>query len=116
MAGLKKAKGYDNYVVNICPNDTEGKVVTIGGLDIQLPKTPPKKEILNHDRGVDMQMWQRLSVPIELQRLRSMGEWYEMPSDFKKRFSPYIEEEFKRRREGLWFYNNGEPVYITGRH
>ena len=45
-----------------------------------------------------------------------MDEWYEMPSDFKKRFSPYIEKEFERRRNGLWFYNNGEPVYITGRH
>ena len=116
MAGLKKAKGYDNYVVNICPNDTEGEVVTIGGLDIQLPKVPKRKEILHHDRAVDMQMWERLSVPIELQRIRSMDEWYEMPSDFKKRFSPYIEEEFNRRRNGLWFYNNGEPIYITGRH
>ena len=45
-----------------------------------------------------------------------MDEWYEMPSEFKKRFSPYIEKEFERRRNGLWFYNNGEPVYITGRH
>ena len=45
-----------------------------------------------------------------------MDEWYEMPSEFKKRFSPYIEQEFKRRREGVWFWNNGERVYITGRH
>jgi hypothetical protein len=45
-----------------------------------------------------------------------MDEWYEMPSEFKKRFSPYIEKEFERRRSGLWFWNNGERVYITGRH
>ena len=116
MAGLKKVEGYDEYVINICPNDTEGEVVTIGGVDIQLPKTPKKKEILGHERKANMQMWQRLPVPEELQRIRSMDEWYEMPSDFKKRFSPYIEKEFDRRRNGLWFYNNGEPVYITGRH
>ena len=116
MAGLKQNEDYDNYVVNICPNDTEGEVLTIGGLDIQLPKTPPKKEILFYDRKPAMQMWERLPVPIEMQRIRSMDEWYEMPSDFKKRFSPYIEKEFERRRNGLWFYNNGEPVYITGRH
>jgi len=116
MAGLKQNEDYDNYVVNICPNDTEGEVLTIGGLDIQLPKAPNKKEILFYDRKPAMQMWERLSVPTELQRIRSMDEWYEMPSDFKKRFSPYIEKEFKRRRNGLWFYNNGEPVYITGRH
>jgi len=116
MAGLKQNEDYDNYVVNICPNDTEGEVLTIGGLDIQLPKAPNKKEILFYDRKPAMQMWERLPVPTELQRIRSMDEWYEMPSDFKKRFSPYIEKEFKRRREGLWFYNNGVPTYITGRH
>ena len=116
MAGLKKVEGYDEYVINICPNDTEGEVVTIGGVDIQLPKTPKKKEILFNEREHNMQMWERLPVPIELQRIRSMDEWYEMPSDFKKRFSPYIEKEFDRRRNGVWFYNNGEPVYNTGRH
>ena len=116
MAGLKQIKEYDNYVVNICPNDTEGEVFTIGGLDIQIPKVPNKKEILFYDREPAMQMWERLPVPTELQRIRSMDEWYEMPSDFKKRFSTYIEKEFERRRNGLWFYNNGEPIYITGRH
>ena len=116
MAGLKQIKEYDNYVVNICPNDTEGEVFTIGGLDIQIPKVPNKKEILFYDREPAMQMWERLPVPTELQRIRSMDEWYEMPGDFKKRFSTYIEKEFERRRNGLWFYNNGEPIYITGRH
>ena len=116
MAGLKKVEGYDEYIVSICPNDTQGEIITIGGVDIQLPKTPEKKEILFNDRESNMQMWERLPVPAELQRIRSMDEWYEMPSDFKKRFSPYIEKEFDRRRNGVWFYNNGVPVYITGRH
>ena len=116
MAGLKKVEGYDEYIVSICPNDTQGEVITIGGVDIQLPKVPQKKEILFNDRECNMQMWEILPVPAELQRIRSMDEWYEMPSDFKKRFSPYIEKEFDRRRNGVWFYNNGKPVYITGRH
>ena len=116
MAGLKQVEGYDEYVVNICPNDTDGEVTELGGLYIQLPKAPKDEEILNHDRELHMQMWRRLPVPEELRRIRSMDEWYEMPSEFKKRFSPYIEQEFKRRREGVWFFNNGERVYITGRH
>ena len=116
MAGLKQVEGYDNYVINICPNDTAGEVTEIGGIDIQLPKIPPKKEILGYERKPHLQMWRRLPVPEELQRIRSMDEWYEMQSEFKKKFSPYIEKEFERRRNGLWFYNNGKPVYITGRH
>jgi hypothetical protein len=45
-----------------------------------------------------------------------MDEWFEKPAEFRSRFRVYIEEEFQRRRDGVWFYNNGEPTYITGRH
>ena len=46
--------------------------------------------------------------------VRSMDEWFENPPEFRKKFSPYIEKEFDRRRNGVWFYNNGVPTYITG--
>ena len=63
MAGLKKVEGYDEYVINICPNDTGGEVVEIGGINIQLPELPKEEEILNHGYNLDMQMWKRLPVP-----------------------------------------------------
>ena len=63
-----------------------------------------------------MQMWRRISMPQELSRIKSMDEWAEMPREFRERFHPYVEEEFRRRREGFWFYNNGTATYITGRH
>lgn len=116
MAGLKKIHGYDEEVINICPNGTEGDIITVGELYIQLPKQPAKKEILFSSNPHHLQMWKRLDVPDELQRIRSMDEWYEMPSEFKKRFSPYIQREFDRRRNGVWFWNNGVATYITGRH
>ena len=31
-------------------------------------------------------------------------------------FHRYILEEFRRRREGVWFMNNGKATYITGTH
>jgi len=36
--------------------------------------------------------------------------------DFREEWWDYIDEEFKRRDEGFWFYNNGKPTYITGTH
>jgi hypothetical protein len=39
-----------------------------------------------------------------------------MPNSFKGDWVDYIENEFARREEGFWFYNNGEPTYITGSH
>src|SRR5690606_34015427 len=31
-------------------------------------------------------------------------------------YTEYILEEFRRRREGLWFMNNGKPVWLTPWH
>ena len=45
-----------------------------------------------------------------------MDDWDEMPKEFRQKFQPYIEEEFRRRKEGFRLYNDGEPNYITGRH
>ena len=102
--------------IKICPNGTVGEIVELGGISIALPKRPPKSEILFHEKPRAMQMWSRIPMPKELQRISSMDEWGEMPREFRERFSPYIEQEFRRRREGVWFFNSGEPTYITGRH
>jgi len=116
MAGLKQIEGYEEMVINICPDDTEGNIVEIGDLFIQLPKTPSKKNILYHDKPKEEQRWVRQEMPTELSRIRSMDEWYDMPKEFKAKYEPYIKQEFERRNKGMWFYNNGEPTYITGAH
>ena len=116
MAGLKDIKGYDDSVINICPNNTEGDIIEISGLFIQLPVQPPKEEILFYDKPIEEQRWQRELVPKEIDRMRSMDEWSEMPKEFREKHTKYIELQFKCRREGLWFYNNGVPTYITGHH
>ena len=116
MSGIIKIKDSDEFAISICPNGTEGEVIELGGLLICLPKRPPKKNISGYKESNSMQMWRRVSMPQELSRIKSMDEWAEMPREFRERFRPYIEEEFRRRREGFWFYNNGTATYITGRH
>ena len=116
MNSLVNIEEYDDLAISICPNGTQGEVVELGGLVIVLPAQPPKKKIAGYGKSNDLQMWERTPMPEELSRIRSMDEWSEMPREFRQKFSPYIEEEFRRRREGFWFYNNGEPTYITGRH
>ena len=81
-----------------------GEVIEIQGLKIQLPKKPPKKKILFSDKKKKEQRWIRQGITSGLSRDRA--------SDY----IDYIEEEFRRRRDGLWFMNNGEPTYITGSH
>ena len=116
MSVLLDLDEYDDPAVKICPNGTQGELIELGDLFICLPKRPPKKEIFGYKKSKSMQVWERTPMPQELSRIRSMDEWAEMPREFRERFRPYVEEEFRRRREGFWFYNNGEPIYITGRH
>ena len=116
MNVLLYTEEYDEPAIKICPNGSEGKIIELGGLLICIPKKPPKKQIFGYQKPKSMQMWERVSMPEELSRVKSMDEWAEMPREFREKFRPYIEEEFRRRREGFWFYNNGTPTYITGRH
>ena len=116
MSVLLNLKEYDDPAIKICPNGTEGKVVELANILVCLPKRPPKKEIFGYKKPKSLQVWKRTPMPQELSRIRSMDEWAEMPREFRAKFRPYVEEEFRRRREGFWFYNNGEPIYITGRH
>jgi hypothetical protein len=98
----------------ICPNGTSGEVVEIGDIPIALPAKP--KSVYKRSKKKSEQYWERLSIPEEIRRIKSMDEWLEMPREFRSKYSPYIEEEFKRRRDGFWFMNNGVATYITGRH
>jgi hypothetical protein len=116
MAGLRTIENYTAEVINICPQDTEGEVIEIYGLHIQLPAVPDHKNILFHEKKKEDQRWIRIDTPVELKRVRSMDEWAEKPKEFREKYSKYIEGEFFRRRNGVWFYNNGIPTYITGRH
>ena len=116
MSFLLHAEGYEEPAVKICPNGTEGELIELGGLLICLPERPPKKQIYGYGKPDALQVWSRVSMPKEMSRIRSMDEWGEMPREFRERFRPYVEEEFRRRREGFWFYNNGTTTYITGRH
>ena len=116
MSNLIDIEGYEAKGIKIDPNGTEGEVVELHGLLVVLPKKPRKSQILFHDQPKKLQMWKRTPMPEEMQRIRSMDEWFEKPAEFRNKFRSYIEQEFQRRRDGVWFYNNGKPTYITGRH
>ena len=116
MSVLVDIKGYEYKGIKIDPNGTEGEHVELHGLLVVLPKKPSRSEILFHDQPKKLQLWKRTPMPEEMRRIRSMDEWFEKPAEFRNKFRSYVEQEFQRRRDGVWFYNNGEPTYITGRH
>jgi hypothetical protein len=100
----------ENDIVVISKTGRIGQILEIQGLRIGLPSKPQKVHLF--DRG----KWQRIDYPKELSKLKNIFDWREYPEKAKDKWYDYIDEEFKRRDEGFWFMNNGEPTYITGTH
>lgn len=78
--------------------------IKVNGLKFKLPVKPSKKDILFSDLKKKNQKWRRTEMPEGLNE------------DTVPKYSWFIDQEFKRRDEGVWFMNNGEPTYITGEH
>ena len=90
--------------VRLCPHGTTGEIIEIDGLNIALPQVPKDKtKILFHDKKKEDQYWIRPPAPKITKE--NIDQWIDV-----------VKEEFRRRREGIWFMNNGKPVYLTGNH
>jgi len=103
--------GYDKEsdVVVISKTGEIGDVYSIQNLKIALPKISDPHEFKKDT-------WDRIDYPKELEKIKSVFEWNQMPEYFKEKYYDYIDEEFKRRDEGFSFVNKGNPTYITGSH
>ena len=108
--------GYDveNDVVVISKDGTIGDVIEIQNLKIALPAIPDNVHAAS-DKEKD-QRWTKSEYPKPLAKIKSVFDWERYPSNFKEEWYDYIDEEFKRREEGYWFYNRGVATYITGSH
>ena len=90
-----------------------GQIIEIQNLRIALPTAD---EPFKRSKEKAEQRWEKQEYPKELSRIKSRFDWEEYPAEFKEKWYDYIDEEFKRREQGYWFYNNGTPTYITGTH
>ena len=100
--------------INISKTGRVGEVVEIAGLKIGLPLAP--KQCFSRDTNRLEQYWERVELPKPLSKIQSIFQWNDMPKDFKNMWVDYIEGEFDKREEGMWFMNKGNPTYITGSH
>ena len=108
--------GYDaeHDIVIISKDGTIGEIIEIQNLVIALPSVPDN--VYKRSKKKEEQMWEKFEYPKELSRIKNVFDWDKYPNTFKEKWYNYIDEEFKRREEGYYFYNNGVPTYITGTH
>ena len=110
--GKKWQYGYnkEHDIIVISKTGTIGEILEIQNLRIALPKQPV--QLLSNKQ----KKWQRLEYPKELSKLKNIFDWRSYPEESKDQWFDYIDEEFKRREQGLWFNNNGKATYVTGSH
>lgn len=87
--------------------------INIYGTNVYLPEQPPDEEIDGYGLPANKQKWIRKELPdifdtVEFDKdgvaLLSEDQW------------SYAKIEIGRCKKGYWFFNNGLPVYITGKN
>ena len=110
----KKAWKYgynkEHDIVVISKTGEIGDIIEIQNFQIALPKQPKNIHKFDSDK------FEISPYPKQLKRIKTIFDWRDYPDSFKSNYIDYIEEEFKRRDEGFWYYNKGVPTYITGTH
>lgn len=81
------------------------KIELFEGAIYETPPLPNKEEILFYDKPQKEQKWTRLQV--------APPNYDDLPEDEQILL---IQQDQHRRRYGVWFYNDGQPTYITGDH
>jgi len=107
---------------------SDGSVEDIHGLKCHLP---PVGYVLNvqtgelEKRGVyanspkkSDQCWEYVKPPTDYNKLREkeIQRQLEDKEFFDPKLEMFRQQEWDRRLNGFWFYNNGAPTYITGLH
>jgi hypothetical protein len=103
----------DHDMVVISKNGKIGEVIEIQDLKIALPliETTYSRSSKKED-----QYWEKIPYPKELEKIKNVFDWNKYPDHFKEKWYDYVDTEFKRRDEGIFFNNNGIATYMTGTH
>jgi hypothetical protein len=106
--------GYNSEydLVVISKDGTIGEIYQINGLKIALPEEP--KKVYSRSAKKEDQYWERFEFPSALSKIKSIFQWNKMTLQFRNNWVDYIDTEFDRRDNGLWFKNNGLSTYISG--
>lgn len=109
-----------------------GTIFHVQGLDCHLPPEGYVFNIISKSleyRGVysraeipENQYWERIVPPAWYKEVMKKWDLYDQQkkegdADFyDERLEAYKRQEWDRRLNGFWFYNNGTPLYLTGMH
>lgn len=77
-----------------------------------------RREMYERSSRTNNQYWERPLPPVDydLKRKKEIASQRQNPEYYNPELQEYRNQEWDRRLNGFWFYNNGKPTYITGLH
>jgi hypothetical protein len=92
--------------------------VLYDGLTFKTPPVPKLSTISGYDLPKDDQTFTYTAFPtwFEAERKEERELQKNNKEYFSEKLNEFILQEWMRRIDGYWFYNNGIPTYITGKH
>lgn len=101
----KKWYNKEQDAIVIDPKGSRGEIIELQGLQVQLPHPPRDRKLIRYSElPKKEQYWRREELPKGL------------TPDNAEVYTDYIMEQFRMRREGLWFMNNGTPTWLSPKH
>jgi len=102
--------------------------IELNGIKINLPPNGvvfnimtnawEERDILSRSAKPAYQYWERPQPPAdyEIKRKKEISVQKNNPEYYNPELQNYRNQEWDRRLNGLWFYNNGRGTYLTGLH
>lgn len=91
--------------------------VSIGEYTIALPEKPNKKDIINYNKPIHQQKFQRTKYKIGNKEIYAseidFNAWSIISENQKKEIA---DTEWHRRINGCWYYIGGKTIFISGSH
>lgn len=105
-----------------------GSVYPVQGLNCNLPPAGhvyniltgkvEKRDVITRSLKKSEQYWERQDLPEWWKRKETEEQKRQLvdPDFFDSDMQRIVQREWDRRLNGVWFMNNGKPIYITGLH
>jgi hypothetical protein len=100
----KKNRDWSDPILRYVMTWEQQHTIKIGEYHVPLPDQPPLEYMINYGKKEKDQFFEYTLVPKDLKQwtARERDEW--------------VDNEYHRRKHGVWMLIRGVPVYITGLH
>lgn len=90
-----------------------GNYIEIYNTKILLPEPPNDSEIDGYGLPKEEQFWRRKELPLFFETVEYDKDGNALLTNQQRE---YALEEVRRCKNGYWFFNNGEKIYLTGKN